>query len=132
MREMVRPTSAADINSRSLSEVPTKSLTSFSASLDGSLKDVELRGSLAGRPVTMRARHEREESAGDRHRYRGLNDRGIADGFRRPLPGRVPCPGGTTDHHTAMGYQGAQGECHRLAGGRTDPRRRPRYRLRAG
>ena len=77
MRETVRPTSAEDISSRSLSEVPTKSLTSFSASLDGSLKDVELPGSLAGprarhergqsaRPVTMRARHEREEEAGSR------------------------------------------------------------------
>jgi len=47
MREMVRPTSAAVINSRSVPGVPKVTLTSFSASRDGSLKDVELRGSLA-------------------------------------------------------------------------------------
>jgi hypothetical protein len=48
---MVRPTSAGDINSRSLlveaSLVPKVTLTSFSASLDGSLKDVELAGELS-------------------------------------------------------------------------------------
>ncbi|BBY36474.1 hypothetical protein MMAN_06080 [Mycobacterium mantenii] len=47
MREMVRPTSAADINSREslpkpvLPAAPIRNLTSFSASPDGSLKDVD-------------------------------------------------------------------------------------------
>jgi hypothetical protein len=44
MREMVRPTSASDINSRSAPDELTVTVTSFSASLDGSLKDVELPG----------------------------------------------------------------------------------------
>ena len=79
-----------------------------------------------------RAREARATMRASGNRYRGLNRPRPSDGFRRPLPRASPLPGDTTDHHAAVGYQGAQGERHRLAGSRTDPRRCPRYRLRAG